>query len=165
LELRSFERCRMPSTKAGFDAYATSKQCNLATALALAREHPRLRIDAIDPGFAPATNLGRDAPAVLRVVVVPLLSLLVPFVKGATSPKRAAGVIADAVINAGGDSGVYYDDSGRPMSGSVEVSDPAFQDRAVRETRALLPTMTVTMANTTAVTTSFTKNTSATSPS
>lgn len=107
--------------------------------MALSREHPRLRINAIEPGFAPATGLGRDAPAVLRWFVLPVVALLVPYLmKGATSPDRAARVIAAAVVNARGDTGVYYDDAGQPMSGSAEVSDPAFQDRVVRETRALL---------------------------
>ena len=49
------------SARPGFDAYATSKQCNLATVLAFARETPRLRFNAVEPGFSPATSLGRDA--------------------------------------------------------------------------------------------------------
>jgi hypothetical protein len=40
------------SRKAGFDAYSTSKQCKLATVLAFARETPRLRFDAVEPGFS-----------------------------------------------------------------------------------------------------------------
>jgi hypothetical protein len=37
--------------------------------------------------------------------------------------------------------GIYYDEAGRPMLGSVLVRDPAFQDRVVAETRALLATV------------------------
>jgi hypothetical protein len=33
---------------------------------------------------------------------------------------------------------VYYDESGKPMLGSVQVRDAAFSDRVVAETRALL---------------------------
>ncbi len=39
------------SSNPGFDAYATSKQCNLATVLVFARETPRLRFNAVEPGF------------------------------------------------------------------------------------------------------------------
>ena len=51
------------STIPGMDAYATSKQCNLATAMAFARETPRLRFNALEPGFTPNTGLGREANA------------------------------------------------------------------------------------------------------
>jgi NAD(P)-dependent dehydrogenase (short-subunit alcohol dehydrogenase family) len=52
----------------GFDAYATSRQCVLAATMALARENPRLRINALEPGFTPNTGLARDANATLRLV-------------------------------------------------------------------------------------------------
>jgi hypothetical protein len=42
--------------------------------------------------------------------------------------------------NASGATGVYYDEKGHPMLGSALVRDPAFQDRVVVETRALLAT-------------------------
>ena len=50
----------------GADAYATSKQCNLATVIAFAREIQRLRINALEPGFTPNTGLGREANVFLR---------------------------------------------------------------------------------------------------
>lgn len=53
---------------AGADAYATSKQCILGAAMELARENPRLRINAVEPGFTPATSLGREANAFLRLL-------------------------------------------------------------------------------------------------
>jgi hypothetical protein len=36
--------------------------------MALARENPRLRINALEPGFTPNTGLARDANAALRLV-------------------------------------------------------------------------------------------------
>src|ERR1700677_2797269 len=65
----------------GGDAYATSKQCNLATVLAFAREMPRLRFNAVEPGFSPGTGLSRDANVLLRFLGKYVLSALAPFIK------------------------------------------------------------------------------------
>jgi hypothetical protein len=74
--------------------------------------------------------------------IIPLLvPLLMPFIKVLSTPKRAARVITKAVINASGETGVYYDEGGHPMLGSALVRDPKFQDRVVAETRALLATV------------------------
>lgn len=129
------------SGRAGGDAYATSKQCGLATALALAREVPRLRVLAVEPGFSPATGLSRDANALLRLLGRYVLGPVAPLVPYWSTPARAGVVVTDAVLNAAGATGVYYDERGRPMRGSAQVSDPAFQDRVVAETRALLATV------------------------
>ena len=125
----------------GADAYATSKQCALATALEFARETPRLRINAVEPGFSPATGLGRDANAFLRFLSKYVLSLLAPHIKYWSTPKRAARVITKALLNESGETGIYYDEGGRPMLGSALVRDAKFQDRVVAETRALLSTI------------------------
>jgi NAD(P)-dependent dehydrogenase (short-subunit alcohol dehydrogenase family) len=130
------------SKNRGFDAYATSKQCNLATAMALAREVPRLHFNAVEPGVNLATGLGGDAGAFVRFLqafVFPLLvPPLLPFIKVLSTPKRAARVITKILINASGQTGVYYDEGGHPMLGSTLVRDPEFADRVVAETRALL---------------------------
>jgi NAD(P)-dependent dehydrogenase (short-subunit alcohol dehydrogenase family) len=125
----------------GGDAYATSKQCNLATVMAFARETPRLRFNAVEPGFSPATSLSRDANVLLRFLGKYVLSLLAPFIKYWSTPGRAAKVITNAALNESGGTGVYYDDRGQPMLGSTLVRDPEFQDRVVAETRALLSTV------------------------
>jgi NAD(P)-dependent dehydrogenase (short-subunit alcohol dehydrogenase family) len=125
----------------GADAYATSKQCNLATTLAFARETPRLRFNAIEPGFSPETGLGRDANAFLRFLMKHVLSLLAPHIKYWSTPKLTAPVITKLLMNESGVSGVYYDEKGHPMLGSALVLDPKFQDRVVAETRALLATV------------------------
>jgi hypothetical protein len=70
-------------------------------------------------------------------------TLLAPFKKNWNSPKRAARVITKILINASGQTGIYYDDRGSPMLGSAAVRDPKFQDRVVAETRALLSTTPV----------------------
>jgi NAD(P)-dependent dehydrogenase (short-subunit alcohol dehydrogenase family) len=126
------------STMPGADAYATSKQCILAAAMEFGRENSRLHINAVEPGFTPATSLGREANAFLRFLGKYILPMFTPFVKYWSTPKRAARVITKILINEAGQTGVYYDDGGHPMLGSKAVCDPKFQDRVVAETRALL---------------------------
>jgi len=129
------------SARPGFDAYATSKQCNLATVMAFARETPRLRFNAVEPGFSPATNLGRDANVLLRLLSKYVLAPLAPFIRYWSTPARAAKVITNVLLNEPGVTGVYYDERGKPMPGSALARDPEFQDRVVAETRALLSTV------------------------
>jgi NAD(P)-dependent dehydrogenase (short-subunit alcohol dehydrogenase family) len=128
----------------GMDAYATSKQCTLATAMAFARETPRLHFNAVEPGVTPATGLERDAGAFVRFLskfIIPLLvPLFMPFIKILSTPKRAARVITKILTDASGQTGVYYDERGEPMLGSELVRDPKFTHRVVAETRALLAT-------------------------
>jgi NAD(P)-dependent dehydrogenase (short-subunit alcohol dehydrogenase family) len=129
------------SAHPGFDAYATSKQCNLATVMAYARETPRLRFNAVEPGFSPATNLSRDVNVLLRWLGKYVLSLPAPFLRYWSTPARAAKVITSVLLNEPGATGVYYNERGKPMLGSALVRDPEFQDRVVAETRALLQTV------------------------
>jgi NAD(P)-dependent dehydrogenase (short-subunit alcohol dehydrogenase family) len=127
------------SSKPGFDAYATSKQCNLATVLAFARTTPRLRFNAVEPGFNPGTSLGRDANVALRLLAKYLLPLA-PFIKYWSTPAQAARVITEVLTNTSDLTGLYYDENGKPMAGSAQVRNPAFADRIVTETRELLAT-------------------------
>jgi NAD(P)-dependent dehydrogenase (short-subunit alcohol dehydrogenase family) len=126
------------SSKPGFDAYATSKQGNLATVLAFARETPRLRFVAVEPGFNPGTGLGRDANTALRLLAKYVLAPLAPLIKYWSTPKHAARLLAGVLTSRSHQSGVYYDENGKPMIGSAQVRDAAFSDRVVAETRALL---------------------------
>jgi NAD(P)-dependent dehydrogenase (short-subunit alcohol dehydrogenase family) len=126
------------SPKPGFDAYATSKQCELATVFAFARETPRLRFNAVEPGFNPGTGLGRDAPAALQFIARRLLAPLGSLIKYWSTPQHAAHVITTVLTVESDRTGVYYDENGKPMAASRQVRDPAFGDRVVAETRALL---------------------------
>jgi NAD(P)-dependent dehydrogenase (short-subunit alcohol dehydrogenase family) len=122
----------------GGDAYATSKQCNLATVMVFARETPRLRFNALEPGFTPNTGLGRDANAFLGFLANYILPLLAPFMKYWSTPKRAARVATKVLLNESGLTGIYYDDGAHPMLGSMLARDPKFTDRVVAETRSPL---------------------------
>jgi NAD(P)-dependent dehydrogenase (short-subunit alcohol dehydrogenase family) len=128
------------SSKPGFDAYATSKQCNLATVLTFARTTPRLRFNAVEPGFNPGTDLGRDANVALRFLAKYVLSPLAPLIKYWSTPAQAARVITKVLTDSSDQTGVYYDEGGKPMAGSAQVRDRAFADRIVTETRDLLAT-------------------------
>lgn len=123
------------------DAYATSKQGNLATVLAFARETPRLRFNAVEPGFSPGSDLGRDAGPVLRFISRWVLSPVAPMIKYWSTPQRAGRMIVRVLTDDSGSTGVYYDETGRSMRGSTQVHDPAFNGRVVAETRALLATI------------------------
>ena len=84
--------------------------------MVFARETPRLRFNAVEPGVNPTTGLARDANAFVRFLskyIIPLLvPLLMPFMKILSTPKRAARVITKVLIDASGQTGVYYDEGG-----------------------------------------------------
>jgi len=121
---------RKPAKMAGFRV--------LAAAMAFAREAPRLRINAVEPGFTPNTGLGRDANASLRFVANYILPLLAPHIRYWNTPKRAARLETKVLTRASGPTGICYGERGHPMIGSVLARDPKFQDCVVAETRALL---------------------------
>jgi NAD(P)-dependent dehydrogenase (short-subunit alcohol dehydrogenase family) len=134
------ERAPGGSAIPGEDAYATSKQCDILTVMALARETPRLHFNALEPGFNPGTGLGREVSVFLRFLLKYILPPLAPFRKFWSNPKRAARVAAKLLVNASAQTGIYCDDGGQPMLGSTFVRDPKLADRVVAETRALLST-------------------------
>ena len=123
---------------AGFDAYATSKQCNIATAMALARENPRLHVNAIEPGIMFNTGLHGHMNILFYILAYYAVPLLAPFIRVLSTPKRAARAFTKILFDTSGQTGVYYDERGRPMQGSALLRDPKFQDRVVAETRAFL---------------------------
>ncbi len=127
------------STHPGWDAYATSKQGNLAAVFSLARQYPKLHFRAIEPGVNPGSNLG-DLPAAARLLAKGLAPLMTVFPHFTTS-KRAGRVIAGIVTDTSAASGLYYDENGKTMTGSKQVSDPAFSDRYIAESRQLLATI------------------------
>jgi NAD(P)-dependent dehydrogenase (short-subunit alcohol dehydrogenase family) len=121
----------------GVDAYATSKQCSLASTLALARENPRLHINAVEPGVNPDTGLG-GGNAVMRFLFSQIVTRLPPFSRYRSTPDHAARVIAAILTDRSNKTGIYYDEKGEPMTGSALAHDPGFQDRVITETRAFL---------------------------
>ena len=120
------------------DAYATSKQCNIVTALALARENPHLRVNAIEPGIMFSTGLHDHMSAFRKILTSCIVPLLVPFVKVLSTPRRAARVFTRILTSTSAVSGIYFDEGGHPMQGSALLRSTKFQDKVVAESRALL---------------------------
>jgi hypothetical protein len=58
-----------------------------------------------------------------------------------STPKRAARIITSVLTDASNATGIYYDENGKPMKASKQVTDPKFADRYIAETRALLATV------------------------
>lgn len=124
---------------AGIDAYATSKQCILASAMAFARENPRLHFNAVEPGITHGTGLGgEDMNANVRFLFGLIMSIIPPFSKYSSTPKKSAKVITEVLTAESDKTGVYFDEKGKPMLGSELSQDPKFQDLVVAETRAFL---------------------------
>lgn len=129
------------SARPTMDAYATSKQCNIVTAMVFARENPRLHVNALEPGIMFGTGLHANMPRQRLITMTILATLLRPFVGIFSTPRRAGRVICKIVTDPSGPTGLYYDESGHPMQGSQFVRDPEFQERVVAETRTLLTTL------------------------
>ncbi|NLP83513.1 SDR family NAD(P)-dependent oxidoreductase [Microbacterium sp. CFH 90308] len=88
-----------PSPRAGRVRYSTSKLANVYFAYELARRHPRLRVEAFDPGLMPATGLSRGYPPSIRRLYAALAPAVAAFVPGARSARTAAGMLADLVAD------------------------------------------------------------------
>lgn len=124
---------------AGVDAYATSKQCILASALFFARENPRLHFNAVEPGITRGTKLGGESiNPVVHSIFGYLMCIIPPFSKYSSTPEKSAKVITKVVTDTSGKTGIYYDEKGEQMLGSTLVRDHNFQNRVVAETRAFL---------------------------
>jgi len=128
------------SSHAGADAYATSKQGNLATVFAFARHYPRLRFRAVEPGVNPGSSLAREMSAPLGALGK-AMSPIAPLIPYYSTPKRAARIITKVLTDPSDATGVYYDENGKPMLASKQVRDPEFSDRYIAETRELLATV------------------------
>ena len=127
------------SKMAGIDAYATSKQCILASAMAFARENQRIHFNAVEPGITHGTGLGgEDTNAVLRFLFGHIMAIIPPFSHYSSTPKKSAEVITNILTDKSGKTGVYFDEKGKPMLGSELSQDHNFQDLVVAETRAFL---------------------------
>jgi len=127
------------SKMAGTDAYATSKQCILASTMAFARENTRLHFNAVEPGITRGTSLGGESMnAIVHFIFGQIMAVIPPFSTYSSTPAKSAKVITKVLIDPSGKTGIYFDEKGKPMLGSALSQDPKFQDLVVAETRAFL---------------------------
>jgi AcrR family transcriptional regulator len=123
-----------------------------AAGLRTRADEARLRFDAVEPGFSPGSNLECDANVALRLLSKYVLSSLAPYIKYWSTPKRArqsdhqgsARSCADGPCASGGQGPPRGSTTTRRVdrcSARFSSANPAFQDRVVAETRALLATI------------------------
>lgn len=83
---------------ANMDEYVTAKRVVAWWAAALARELPAgMTVNAVSPGAVLSTAFARDAPAWMRVVMLPVMKLVGPLVGMSGSVGEAAQRYVDAV--------------------------------------------------------------------
>lgn len=126
-----FEEGRTP----GLRRYTTSKLCNVLCTYELARrlaatDNPRLssiKVNAIDPGFMPATSLARSWPGPLRWVSRNLLPLLRFVSSNVHLPQVSAERVAALTTGAEAAPGGRYFSNGKPVRSSELSYDEALQ--------------------------------------
>lgn len=127
-----------PSITAGTRRYTISKLCNIYCTYELSRRlsasgDPRLssiKVNAIDPGFMPATALARSWPAPLRWVsrnVLPLLMRLAN--NNVHAPERSARRVAAITIGDDAAPGGRYFSNGK----AVRSSDASYDESKAHE--------------------------------
>lgn len=67
-----------------------------------------------------------------------IITRVPPFAKFRSTPERSAKIITQVLTDRSGQTGVYFDEKGRPMRGSDIAHDAQFQDRVLAETRAFI---------------------------
>ncbi|MCC7411447.1 MAG: SDR family NAD(P)-dependent oxidoreductase [Gammaproteobacteria bacterium] len=124
-------------------AYATSKLCNLLFVHELCRRLERsgrstarapITVNAFDPGFMPATDLGRAHGLLARALFGGLLAPLARVMPGMSTPERAGSQLAAMLLDPALErvSGRYFAGAGQQMP-SLQARDG---DSALRLWRA-----------------------------
>lgn len=80
------------------DAYATSKGLNILMARYLASRRSSRSYFSFDPGLMPGTGLAREGSLGLRLAWKYVLPLLAKFMKGTSTPKRSAAMLARILL-------------------------------------------------------------------
>jgi NAD(P)-dependent dehydrogenase (short-subunit alcohol dehydrogenase family) len=89
--------------------YVTAKLVVAWWAAALSRKLPKgMTVNAVSPGSAPGTNFGRDAPATMKYLMMPMMKLLGPLMGMGGSIEKAAARYVESAERGDDDSGHFY---------------------------------------------------------
>lgn len=80
------------------DAYATSKGLNIITARHFSRLNSSRTYFSFDPGLMPGTGLAREGNMGLRLAWKYVLPIMAKFMKGTSTPKRSAEMLARILL-------------------------------------------------------------------
>lgn len=80
------------------DAYATSKGLNIITARYFSLQSASRTYFSFDPGLMAGTGLAREGSAALRLAWNYVLPVLAKFMKGTSTPKRSAAMLARVLL-------------------------------------------------------------------
>ena len=89
--------------------YVTAKMVVAWWAAALSRKLPAgMTVNAVSPGSAPATSITRDAPFIMRAVMVPMMKIVGPLMGMAGSVENGARRYLDAADLDDSETGNFY---------------------------------------------------------
>lgn len=109
--IEALSRLKTPAqaTFANMNEYVTAKLLVAWWAAALARKlPPGMTVNAVSPGAALATSFGRDAGAMMRMVMIPILKALGPLMGMAGTTAEGARRYLDAADFADDETGHFY---------------------------------------------------------
>lgn len=102
-------RIKGPYEFVSMNEYVTAKLVVAWWAAALARKLPAgMTVNAASPGAVLASNFARDAPATMRLVMVPMLTVLGPFMGMNGTVEAGARRYLDAADLGDGETGHFY---------------------------------------------------------
>jgi NAD(P)-dependent dehydrogenase (short-subunit alcohol dehydrogenase family) len=125
----------------GQDRYATSKWCNMVTAVEWTRriEPSRTTFLCLDPGLMAGTGLARTAPAPLRLVWSSVLKWIAPLMEDSSTPERSAAAAVRLVTAPDVAPGSITSFDGRPSRRVwAPTLDPALGTAVFEQTEAFL---------------------------
>lgn len=138
------------ATQACRDAYATSKLCNIVSAIAFAKELPNTaNFFSFDPGLMPGTGLARKQGAAAQWVwknVLPAVSFLLP---GTSTPEKSAAILVALLTKQlrGSRNGAYFNYANREQAPVLPLPEDVITRDLLRTSdRMILPFVQTTHA-------------------